>query len=854
MPPTHSSFVSRIRDSRTLDRLPWLVLATTLGLALLLAQREQRANEREVEEGLKQHVREVAERIDDRMAAYEQVLRGTVGLFASSDTVSRREFRDYVGALRLGDDYRGIQAVGFAKRIAAEEKDRHVAAVRAEGFVDYFIRPTGERPAYSPVVFIEPFSGRNLRVFGFDLLSETKRRECAEQARDAGRAKLTGKVTLQQETREDVQPGAIMLMPVYRGSIVPDTVEARRAAIAGWVFGTFRMGDLMSGILGDDDGQIAIELFDGPAMTPETRLFRSHPGPPGSGPEAGRLEVLPLTVGGRTWSLAVTSRPGLEGSYASGRVALVAAAGGLTSLLLTALTWSLVRARRRAIESADAIRRSEARFRSTFHLPLVGLAITSPQMGWLEVNDQLCELLGYSRDEMADLTWGLLTHPDDLAADLAQLRRVLAGEIDSYSLEKRFLRKGGGILWSLVSVGCVRRADGSVDFMVGLLKDISKRKAIEEELQRERDLLREAEAIGQVGSIEWDVATGRWTVSDEFRNIYGFSPGEPIRTGHLLALVHPDDKSRVDKAFRDYLAGSEQNEVEHRIVRRSDGVVRCVHARGLAIRDVAGHPVRVVGVSQDITERKRAEEEVHELNRELESRVATRTAELRSALEEMESFSYSVAHDLRAPVRAIDGYAGLLEEQVAALGDEEAQRLLGSLRSSSRRMGRLIDDLLNFSRTGRLELHLGRVEMTELALRVAAESLPASGGERYEIRVAELPPAQADARLIEVVLRNLVANAFKFASPRERPVIEIGSREADGVVEYFVRDNGVGFDPRYAHKLFGVFQRLHAADEFEGTGIGLALVGKIVGRHGGRVRAEGELDRGATFAFTLRGS
>ena len=202
MPPTHSSFVSRIRDSRTLDRLPWLVLATTLGLALLLAQREQRANEREVEEGLEEHVREVAERIDDRMAAYEQVLRGTVGLFASSDEVTRREFRDYVGALRLGNDYRGIQAVGFAKRIAAEEKDRHVAAVRAEGFVDYFIRPTGERPAYSPVVFIEPFSGRNLRVFGFDLLSEAKRRECAEQARDAGRAKLTGKVTLQQETHE----------------------------------------------------------------------------------------------------------------------------------------------------------------------------------------------------------------------------------------------------------------------------------------------------------------------------------------------------------------------------------------------------------------------------------------------------------------------------------------------------------------------------------------------------------------------------------------------------------------------------------------------------------------------------
>ncbi len=250
-------------------------------------------------------------------------------------------------------------------------------------------------------------------------------------------------------------------------------------------------------------------------------------------------------------------------------------------------------------------------------------------------------------------------------------------------------------------------------------------------------------------------------------------------------------------------------------------------------------------------ERKWAEDEVRRLNADLEGRVQARTAELEAALREMEAFSYSVAHDLRAPIRAIHGFNTILTEDYGAALDDEGRRLLETVGRSARRMGLLIDDLLDFSRTGRTEMRTSCVEMTETARLVLDEAVSIHERSRYTVRVAALPPAEADPNLVEVVFRNLFSNAVKFSAGREHPVVEVGSREADGVAAYYVKDNGVGFDQKYVGKLFGIFQRLHAMDEFVGTGIGLALVKRIVERHGGRVWAKGEPDRGATFWFTL---
>lgn len=268
--------------------------------------------------------------------------------------------------------------------------------------------------------------------------------------------------------------------------------------------------------------------------------------------------------------------------------------------------------------------------------------------------------------------------------------------------------------------------------------------------------------------------------------------------------------------------------------------------------DSQGKRIGIMGVSRDITERKKAEEEIRKLNEELEQRVLQSTAELEAANEELESFAYSVSHDLRAPLRSIDGFSDILLEEYADRLDDQGKDRLGRVRSSAQRMAHLIDDLLELSRVSRSKIRLRIVDLTAMAKEVAAQLKEIDPKRKVDVTIHDGLVTLGDSNLLKAVLENLLGNAWKFTGSRDRAKIEFGITRVTGGEAYFVRDNGAGFDMTYANKLFAPFQRLHSEEEFKGTGIGLASVKRIIQRHGGRVWAEGEEGRGSTFYFTLQ--
>jgi PAS domain S-box-containing protein len=284
------------------------------------------------------------------------------------------------------------------------------------------------------------------------------------------------------------------------------------------------------------------------------------------------------------------------------------------------------------------------------------------------------------------------------------------------------------------------------------------------------------------------------------------------------------------------------------VIRHRSGSITDVLYNATLYRNETGEVQGIFAAARDITERTRAEEEIRRLNAELEQRVFQRTAQLQTANEALESFSYSVSHDLRSPLLAIDGFSGILEKHYGASLDEEGRRFLSVIRDSTSRMGQLIDDLLAFSRWGRQEMKLSRIDMTDLVREVFSQLF---SDPKVKLRLSPLPKIRADRHMIRQVLFNLLSNAVKFSFSREEPVIEVGGKEGPCENIYYVRDNGVGFDSAYQEKLFLVFSRLHGPKEFAGTGVGLAIVKRIVTGHGGRVWAEGAIGQGATFHFTL---
>ncbi|HEY4951829.1 MAG TPA: PAS domain S-box protein [Verrucomicrobiae bacterium] len=492
----------------------------------------------------------------------------------------------------------------------------------------------------------------------------------------------------------------------------------------------------------------------------------------------------------------------------------------------------------------QTLRASELSYRRLFEAAKDGILILDVDTGRItDVNPYLFKLLGFSRDEMMGKTVGELSPFKDIEENKIMLARLQKDGYIHYEDIPLETKDGRHIAVEFV---CNVYQAGDKKVIQCNIRDITERKRTEGALIRLASIVEFSDdaIIGK----DLNSTVTSWNRGAEM--IFGYTAGEMIGTS-IMRLI-PADRQDEENQILDQVKHGES--VEHFDTMRltKDGRLIDISVTASPIKDAAGKVTGVSKVARDISERKLSEEKISQLNVELEQRVTERTAQLKSANEELEAFSYSVSHDLRAPLRHVMGFVNLLQQDAGSSLSEKNSKYLATISDSAKRMGTLIDDLLAFSRIGRAELKKTDVNLEELVRETLGDFQAETKERKIACKVQPLPTVQADRALLRLVLVNLISNAVKFTGNRTAAKIEIGCAPAEkGETVIFIRDNGAGFDPEYAEKLFGVFQRLHSRDEFEGTGIGLANVQRIIKRHGGRVWAEGVVDVGATFYFSI---
>lgn len=688
---------------------------------------------------------EVETRIEDRLAAHAQLLASGAAMFDSSNTVTRQEWKTFVDRLMADEYLRGIEGTGFSQWIPPGQLEAHIEQVRREGFPDYTVRPEGERATYSSIVYLEPFAGRNLRAFGFDMFSEPVRRAAMERARDEGRAALSGKVTLVQETGSDVQAGALMYVPVYTPGAPIDTVQERRAALRGWVYSPYRMGDLLNSVLGDwgTQGELrTISVYDGDQVAPDALLYDSRAtasvtaSATESGDEIFSLEV-PVDLAGRRWTVRCAEWGDFLSTMNDPRVWSVLAGGSLTSLLLAGLVLSLYdtryRARKLALQLTDELRQSEVKYRTVADFTYAWEAWRRPDGTYVYTSPSCERITGHAAAEfMADGTlMERIVHPDDTAAWVAHLHDL----------------------------------SGSGDDNV-----------------RELDL----RIVKPCGEVRW--------ISHSCRPVYG-DGGQ-------------------------YLGRRESN--------------------------------------RDSTERKHQEAQVLERSTQLAQAVA----ELQQAAKLKDEFMSAVSHELRTPLTGILSMAEVLELSAGGLLDERQLRYVHAIRQSGERLHELIKSILRYT-----ELVAGKVrvaaepcrlqEVAAAAVRLAQPQVERKG-QRLEVSVdpADLT-VTSDVQILKEILWQLLDNAVKFTPDGGRIGVDI-RREAHpnaapGSVVLVVWDTGIGIPPDQHEHIFQPFTQVDGslARRYEGVGLGLASVQRLVELLGGTVSLESAEGEGSRFTVTL---
>lgn len=466
-------------------------------------------------------------------------------------------------------------------------------------------------------------------------------------------------------------------------------------------------------------------------------------------------------------------------------------------------------------------------------------------LGFAYVNDAMCRSLGYSRSELLSMSVSDID-PNISLEGMLQLGQATK-EQGSIKFETQHRRQDGSIFPVEIIANYLQF--GELEYACCFARDVTERKLAESELQKSYNLLQTV-IEGTPDAIFAKDIQGRFLLINSMSATIMGKPAEELLNKDDRDFLPPELARIIRANDRQIMTTGENQVLEEEVLK--NGELRTYLSAKSVWRDAQGNVIGLVGIARDITERKLAEQEIKKLNEDLERRVIERTAELTAANKELEAFSYSVSHDLRAPLRGIDGFSQALMARYSEQLDDKGKHYISRIRVGTQRMGELIDDMLTLSRVTRTEMRRKEVDLSAIANEMITELQQLEPAREVEFAIAPGLIAIGDAQLLRIVLENLLNNAWKFTSANIQTKIEFDAIiQTDTKVAYFVRDNGAGFDMTYVNKLFGAFQRLHSTTQFPGTGIGLATVQRIIHRHGGQVWAEGAVDQGATFYFTL---
>ncbi len=790
-------------------------------------------------------------------------VKGAAGVYAASASVEREEFRAYVDSSRLVSGDPPVRNFGFIERVPRADLPRFVAAQKRDGWPDFAVQNDQQAAELQLIKFMEP-SERFGKLIGLDITGDADRMAAMGRAIATGEETLTGRVPLSENSRT-VQ-ALEYLLPVYRRDAEPRTAADRTASLVGVLRATVAIDDLMPNLLESAQGEVDFELYDGlqgPGDSLERLLFDADKhlsraqglGGVSAEPPRKFSASTVIGIGGRQLTLRTSTTPVFEAQVFTAIPFVVGGVGILLSCAMAFSVWLLLTGRVRALALAHQmtvdLARERQRLVNIVEGTNAGTWVWQVQTGELFLDERWAAMIGHTLESLGPLnakTWRELVHPDDLTRMEVALNRHFIGETEYFECENRIRHKDGQWVW-VMDRGKVSSwtRSGKPQLMSGTQIDTSEKQATLMALRASEENFRHLFDNSLEGILQ-ALADGSVLYANPAAcKLFAMTQDE-IRQQARTGLADPQDprfSSYLVQALRHGQARGEAT-----MQRRDGSRFECELSLSHHLSQDGESCINIF--LRDVTIRKQAEAEIQALNADLEDRVSRRTAQLEAANHELEAFSYSVAHDLRAPLSSIHGFSHLLQK---AVGDDVAARCahyLSRIRAGVVQMGHITDGLLSLAHVSRTEVKVHQVDLGEIAQLVVQACRERDPGREVEVQIGADLTAIGDPTLLRQVLENLIGNAWKFTGRTRDVKIEINKLPvADGAFTFFVRDNGAGFDMAYIDKLFGSFQRLHSPGEFEGTGIGLATSMRIIRRHGGRMWAEGALGQGATFYFTL---